>query len=269
MDQIFIHIGSLTIRWYGVMAALGFMSGYWVIHRHRKLAGMSSDQVSNLIFLSMIFGIVGARIFYVVQFWSQFKGHPLEIIRIDHGGLVFYGGFLLVISAVIVFCRKQKLDVWRVMDVVALGLPLGHAFGRVGCFLNGCCYGKPTECLLGVKFPAGTPPAEHYPGLYLHPVQLYEVVANLMLFAVLLLMIKRVKRGQIAALYFIGYGMIRFVDEFFRGDHTNLIFGIFTTAQFIGLFLVPCGLIMFYLFGRQKQIVNSNNQQELKTVEKK
>ena len=217
------------------------------------MAGMSGDQVSSLIFISMICGILGARIFYVIQFWAQFRGNLWEIIRIDHGGLVFYGGFLLVIAALIIFCRRHKLDVWRVLDIVALALPLGHAFGRLGCFLNGCCYGKPTECLLGVKFPDGTPPATHYPGLHLHPVQLYEIVANLILFGLLLLMLKKVKRGQLVSLYFIGYGIIRFVDEFFRGDHTNFILGIFTKAQFIGLILVPCGIVMFYIFGKKSR----------------
>ena len=253
MDQIFLHIGSFTIRWYGVMAALGFMSSYGIIHHYRKQAGMSSDQVSSLIFISMISGILGARIFYVIQFWEQFRDRHSEIIRIDHGGLVFYGGFFLVIIALVIFCRKHKLDIWRVMDVVAVALPLGHAFGRVGCFLNGCCYGKPTECALGVNFPEGTAPAMHYPGLTLHPVQLYEVFANLIFFALLLLMFKRVKRGQLVALYCIGYGIIRFVDEFFRGDHVNLILEIFTKAQFIGLFLIPCGIVMFYLFGKQSR----------------
>ncbi len=259
MDQIFLQIGSFTIRWYGVMAALGFMSSYWIINRYRKHAGMSGDQVSTLIFISMISGILGARIFYVIQFWEQFNNRPAEIIRIDHGGLVFYGGFFLVIIALAIFCYKNKLDIWRVLDVVAVALPLGHAFGRLGCFLNGCCYGRPTECILGVKFPAGTAPAERYPGLYLHPVQVYEIFANLIFFAFLLMIFKKVKRGQVAAIYCIGYGIIRFVDEFFRGDHINLIFGIFTKAQFIGLFLIPCGVVMFYIFSKHNQVTGNND----------
>jgi phosphatidylglycerol---prolipoprotein diacylglyceryl transferase len=262
MDQIFLQMGSFTIRWYGVMAALGFMSSYWVIHHYRKRAGMSGDQVSSLVFISMISGILGARIFYVIQFWDKFRDHPAEIIRIDHGGLVFYGGFFLVIIALVIFCRKHKLDIWRVLDVVAVALPLGHAFGRLGCFLNGCCYGKPTECLLGVEFPAGTPPAEHYPGLHLHPVQIYEVFANLIFFSLLLLVFKKVKRGQLVSLYFIGYGIIRFVDEFFRGDHIKLIFGIFTKAQFIGLFLIPCGLVMFYIFGKHNRSADNHGRKK-------
>ncbi len=250
MDQIFLHIGPLTIRWYGVMAALGFMSSYWVINRYRHKADMSSDQVASLVFISMICGILGARIFYVVQFWNQFRGHFSEVFRIDHGGLVFYGGFFMVIVALVIFCRREQLDVWRVLDVVAVALPLGHAFGRVGCFLNGCCYGRPTHCLLGVVFPPGSYPAERYPGLHLHPVQLYEVCANVIFFIIMVKIFNRLHRGQAVALYCFGYGLIRFVDEFFRGDHTDFIWGIFTEAQFIGLFLIPLGIIMFIKFGK-------------------
>lgn len=251
MHPIFLKLGGLEIRWYGVMAALGFLSAYFIIYLNRKRAGMNSDQVASLLFVSIICGIGGARIFYVIRFWNQFRGNLLEIFRIDHGGLVFYGGFFLVIAALFIFCHKNKLNLPAVLDIIAPGLAIGHAFGRIGCFLNGCCYGKPTQCFLGVTYPENSAPGQHYHELTLHPVQLYEATANVVFFLILLFMMKRVKRGQLMSIYIFGYGTLRFCDEFFRGDHTNLWFGTLTQAQVTGLILIPIGIILFMYFQRK------------------
>jgi phosphatidylglycerol:prolipoprotein diacylglycerol transferase len=250
MHPIFIEIGSLSIRWYGVMAALGFLAAVLLVSYNRKIAGMNRDQATTLVFIGVFAGIIGARIAYIIQFWDSYKDNPLEVFRIDRGGLVFYGGFFLAMLCIILYCRKNKFDVWRALDIVAPALTLGHMFGRIGCFLNGCCFGKPTQCLLGVAYPPGSLPDHMYGGLPLHPVQLYEAAANLILFGVMFYLARNTRRGITTASYLIAYGVLRFADEFFRGDHADAIGGYFTRAQTIGIFLIPAGIILLIYFMR-------------------
>ena len=139
MIPILFHIGSFPVRSYGVMAAIGFLLGCWMVNWNRRIAGMTADQASASLLTAMITGIVGARLFYVIQFFDQYRDHLWRIVRIDQGGLVFYGGFLCAIGALILFCRRNKLDLVRVFDIYAPGVALAHACGRIGCFLNGCC----------------------------------------------------------------------------------------------------------------------------------
>ncbi len=263
MHPIFLHLGPLTIRWYGIMAATGFLLATLLISLNRKRAGMNDNQVSNLLFIAIIGGIAGARIFYVIQNWSsQFSANFLEIFRVDHGGLVFYGGFFLAGAGIIIYCRRAKLDTIRVMDVFCPGLALGHAMGRIGCFLNGCCFGKVTYSWLGVYYPAESAPAMKFSGAPVHPVQLYEVCGNILLAVFLFILLRRTKRGITMASYIILYGILRFSDEFFRGDYSynELWFGWLTPAQTIGLFLIPAGIFTLIYFlrkhGKQDNQIN-------------
>ena len=253
MHPIFFTLGPLTIRWYGVMAAIGFLLASLVITLNRKRANMTDNQVSTLLFIAIIGGVLGARIFYVIEYWSQFHGNFLEIFRIDHGGLVFYGGFFLAIAGIIAYCRIQKLDMVRVMDVFCPGLALGHAMGRIGCFLNGCCFGKVTDFCLGVHYPEGSPAAVKFFGSPVHPVQLYEACGNILLAAFMLILLRRAKRGVTLAAYIVCYGIMRFVDEFFRGDYSRdqLWLGKFSPGQTVGLLLIPVGIFFLIYFLRK------------------
>jgi len=245
MDPVALKFGVLEIRWYGIMAALGFLSAVAIFRRNRRFADMSIDQVYNLTFIAMIAGIFGARLFFVVQNFDFFQNNLLEIIRIDHGGLVFYGGLICSMVALIVYCLMQKLDFWSVLSLFGPSLALGHAFGRLGCFLNGCCYGLPTQCPWGFTYPAGTDPARQYHDHALHPVQLYEVAGNLVLFAILQYLLPKTRGGQLAGIYMVLYGIIRFADEFFRGDYEQYYLTYFTPAQLICFGLVPVGVAVF------------------------
>ncbi len=254
MHPVCFEIGALSVRWYGVMAAIGFLLATWFINRNRAHAKMTSDQVSAIVMIAMIAGIIGARIYYVIQFSYQFQGDFWKIFRIDQGGLVFYGGFFLALIAIVGYIRWKKLDILLVFDVFVPALALGHAMGRLGCFLNGCCFGKPTELFCGVVYPMGSAPAMRYADLALHPVQIYEAIANIVLFFVLSYVLKRGRRGVTCSLYFAVYGLMRFVDEFLRGDHEKLINGL-TTAQIIGLGLVPVGIgAAIYLYKKSKVV---------------
>jgi phosphatidylglycerol---prolipoprotein diacylglyceryl transferase len=254
MHQICFEIGSFSIRWYGVMVALGFMSAMFVLNYRRGYGGLNSDQTANLSLLAIFGGLLGARLFYVVQFWSKFKHQPMEIIRIDHGGLVFYGGFIVTACLFIWYCRKHKLNMLSVLDITGPAVALGHAFGRIGCILNGCCFGKPTEFFMAVTYPHGVLPDRFDYGAARHPVQLYETFGNLIIFGVLFYLVGKLKRGRVTALYLILYGILRFVDEFFRGDHTDKILDTFTRAQFIGLFLIPIGIILYIKCAKNERL---------------
>ena len=266
MHPIFFTLGPLTIRWYGVMAAIGFLLATALITMNRKRANMTENQASTLIFIAIIGGVIGARVFYVVQNWTaQFKGNVLEVFRIDHGGLVFYGGFFLAVAGIVVYCRKSKLDLVRVMDVFAPGLAIGHAMGRIGCFLNGCCFGNVTHSCVGVHYPENSSAWIKFSGSPVHPVQLYESCGNILLAVFLFFLLRRAKRGITFSAYMVLYGVLRFVDEFFRGDHphSELWFGTFTPAQAIGLFLIPAGIGCLIYFSRKngKEINQTDDQQ--------
>lgn len=258
MHQICFEIGSFSIRWYGVMAALGFMSAMFIFNYLRAYSGLNADQTANLSMLAIFGGLFGARLFYVIQFWPQFRNNLWEIIRVDHGGLVFYGGFIVATLIFIWYCRKHKLNMLGVLDIAAPALALGHVFGRIGCLLNACCFGKPTSCWLGVHYPRGVLPPRFDYDVARHPVQLYESCANFILFIVLFSLVGKLKRGRVAALYFCLYGIIRFIDEFFRGDHTDAILKVFTRAQLIGLILIPIGIFLY---------IKSANNERLEKIE--
>lgn len=250
MNPIAFTIGPVTIRWYGIMIACGLMAGMILLQRNRKHADLRADQVSDVVLYTVISGILGARIFYVLQFWNQFKYNPAEIIRIDHGGLVFYGGFICALFTTCVYCKWKKISIPKLLDIYGPSLALAHAFGRIGCFMNGCCFGKPSNFWGAVQFPQGSVPANVFPFQKLYPVQLYETFCNILLFILLQFCIKKLKPGQTAALYAVGYGILRLGIEFFRGDHKNLIFNVLTPAQFISLLMIPAGVV--FLICRQK-----------------
>ena len=275
MHGIAFHIFGFPVHWYGIMVALGFLSSLVTLEFKRKYARMTSDQVIDLSIIVVVCGIVGARIAYVIQFFDQFRGNLWKVFRIDQGGLVFYGGFILAALVIFRYVRKHQLCMSRILDICAPAMAIGHAFGRIGCYIQGCCFGIPCK-RFGVVYPPGTGPAAKYPdmgtiienlqdsgkaaasSLQLLPVQLFESAGNFLLGAVLLLLFLKIRRsGIIASIYFISYGVMRFVLEFFRGDHTDRIIGL-TRAQLVGLFImIPAGIFCYIYFRKHGEDVNS------------
>lgn len=256
MNPIFLQLGPITISYYGLMAGCGFLAALGLLNFNRKFANLTSDEASNLIFIALICGVLGSRIFYVIQFFDQFRNNLWDIIRIDKGGLVFYGGFFLALIVTLIYCRKKSLDPIRVLDVMVPSLALGHAFGRVGCFMHGCCYGKPTTLPWGVQYPINSAPFYHYGEELLHPVQIYETICNIVICAIALVLIRKCKRGITISFYFVAYGLIRFLDEFLRGDHFRR--NNFTIAQLIGFCILPIGVIALIKFLRQKDCIEND-----------
>jgi phosphatidylglycerol:prolipoprotein diacylglycerol transferase len=199
-------------------------------------------------------GIAGARLAYVIADLPEYLKHPLSILRVDQGGLIYYGGFLGATAAVAVFAHRRKEPFLRIADLVATALPLAHALGRLGCFVNGCCYGKPFSGAWGVSYPADSAPwwgqvnARIIPNdwprsLPVHPVQLYEAAFNVALCALLVFTYQRrnKKDGAVVALYFILYPAWRLWVETLRGDERVQAMGL-SVAQDVSLFFMLLGL---------------------------
>lgn len=236
------------------MAASGFLAASFLLFANMKLRGLNYDNVNDLTIWTIISGIIGARSFYVVQFWNEYKNDLWQIIRIDRGGLVFYGGFIAAILAIIFYCRKRKISFLGTLDVIAPSLALGHAFGRIGCFLNGCCFGKPCNLPWAVEFPPGSFPFNRYPFQKIHPVQLYESAFNFMLCVALCVFLRKNKtHGKTAAFYLVAYGIARFILEFFRGDNEKISAGL-TISQIIGIFVCTAGIGLFIFAGKNSGV---------------
>lgn len=264
MKSICLSLGPITIHWYGVMMALGFLAGLANWTWLAKHAGRSRAFASDLLFWIMIGGLAGARILYVVTNPVDYVVDPIAIFKIWEGGLVYYGGFLGGITAVYLLSRRLDEPFWRLADFTVTSLPVAHALGRIGCLFNGCCYGKPTTHAPSIQFPADSLPwyNQHVEGLIprdapaslpVHPVQIYEALANLLIFAFLILLFRRPHRdGSISAAYLLSYPVARFALELLRGDD-RLEVGSFSISQFVSLILFIAGLILL-IHTRRKHV---------------
>jgi phosphatidylglycerol:prolipoprotein diacylglycerol transferase len=229
VHPILVEFGPLTIRWYGVFVALGFLLAFAMFRTRASRLNLEEEVSTNLALLLFAAGLVGARAWYVVRYWrEEFADHLREIVMIQHGGLVFLGGFFTAMLVLWIWCRVKGQPLATMADALAPPLALGHAFGRIGCFMNGCCHGRPSDAFWAIA--PNAPP--QFSGVRLHPTQLYEA-AGLLDIVAALLVLQRVQRypGQLAWSYAILYSVLRFVVEFFRGDVPHEILGRFTSAQ--------------------------------------
>lgn len=255
MHPVLFHLGPLTLHAFGAMMALGFLAALAAMRRLARggFGHLADDHLSRLLVWLMVGGVLGARLAYVAEHWtSEFAASPGSIIRIDQGGLMFYGGVLGAVAAILLFARVNRLHPLEILDLCAAVLPLGHAFGRIGCFLNGCCHGFRCCGPGGVRFPAGSmawreqvadgligPEAPY--SLPVVPTQLIEALANLALFAVLYAIARRhPRRGRVTALYMVLYALVRFHTEMLRGD-ARLQVGALSIGQVASLLLLAIG----------------------------
>jgi phosphatidylglycerol:prolipoprotein diacylglycerol transferase len=199
--------------------------------------------------------ILGARAVYVATYWKdEFAGGPLsEIFMIQHGGLVFYGGFIGATIAGTIYLRWKKLPLWKIADVLAPSIALGSVFGRIGCLLNGCCYGRACSAPWAITFPADNP--LHPPTTPVHPTEIYDALLNFGLYLFLAWLFRRKKfDGQIFATYLLCYAVTRSVVEYFRGDYSNLHYHLgLTPAQWISIPIFIAGLSLAAILSHRTQ----------------
>ena len=253
-----INIFGKEISTYGIAALIGIFLAVlyvWITVRNRK--DIDKIQIVNIPAMAFIGAFIGAHIMYgithldklwwcithidgVFSSWENFLFYASDIF----GGMVFYGGLIGGILVGALYCRKRKLDTMFYADIFAPAIPLFHAFGRIGCFLGGCCYG--IECDWGFVYQhSQVPAADGVPRL---PIQLFESAGDIIIFIVLIILShKKLKKGTLFLLYLIMYGTLRIVTEFFRGDEIRgFVFGI-STSQWISTILIVISFILLWV----------------------
>jgi phosphatidylglycerol:prolipoprotein diacylglycerol transferase len=251
VHPIAFHLGPLAIHWYGVMIALAFLAGLWTATRRAQRENISSERIGDVVLWLMVGGILGARIVYVATYWKdEFAGQPLsEIFMIQHGGLVYYGSFIGAAIACFIYVRWKKLPFLKIADILAPSIALGNVFGRIGCLLNGCCYGRASNLPWAIRFPAGHPTG----GLSVHPTEIYDALNNFILYLLLALLFRRKKfDGEVFATYLVGYAVIRTVMEYFRGDYPpdQIHFGL-TPGELVSIPVFIIGLVLGVILSRK------------------
>jgi phosphatidylglycerol:prolipoprotein diacylglycerol transferase len=255
VHPIAFYLGTLPIRWYGIMMATAFLVGLWTAARRARPANVSSEVITDLTMWLMGGSIVGARIVYVTTYWHEvFSGKPFsEVFMIQRGGLVYYGGLIGATVAGVGYLWWKKLPVWKIADIMAPSIALGSVFGRIGCLLNGCCYGRACDLAWAIRFPAN----HETGGAPVHPTEIYDALLNLLLYAGLAWLFRRRKfDGQIFALYLIGYAICRSIVECFRGDYPSdhIHAGYFTPAQLLSLPILIAGIAAWFWVSRRPRI---------------
>jgi len=245
MHPILFRVGPITIYTYGLFIFLGILVAYLITLREAKKEGIRKEIFSSLVFWILIFSFLGARIFYIFINFKDFLKTPFEFI-FSRSGFVFYGGIIAGLVSSFYFYLHYKINFLKFADIVSLGIPLGHAFGRIGCFFYGCCYGKPTDSFLGVLFPPQAPAG--ILRVKVIPIQLISSFFLLLIFIFLKNFRKRRRfEGEVFFVYLFLYGIFRFFIEFFRGDPRPYIFG-FSIFQWISLILV---ILSSFLWARK------------------
>lgn len=240
------EIGPLTVHAYGFFLALAFIVGMLVSFWYLRRQFMDAYVVFELVLAAAVGGIIGARIFYVVGHWSEFSSAWWEILKFwDVQGLVFYGGLIVGILATIAVIKWRGLSIGVVLDSGGLAVPASLAVARVGCYLNGCCYGKSSGLPWAVTFPVKTQLAMGMPPNPVHPTQIYEIIMDLAILVILLAVYKRFRyRGEIMLVFIMLYAAVRFINEFFRA-HTNPSANLFFQLLSVAAFLLAGAVILF------------------------
>jgi phosphatidylglycerol:prolipoprotein diacylglycerol transferase len=236
-------LGPFTLHSYGFLLALAFLAGLWVASRQARRAGLDAGRITDMAVWVLIAGLVGAKLLLVIVDWRYFASTPRQLMSIVQSGGVFYGGLIGGALVAWWYARRHRLAGWQTADVLAPGVILGQAIGRLGCFAAGCCWGKLTTLPWAVTFTdvyaaraVGTPMDTP-----LHPSQLYESAAAFLIFAFLLwLAPRKTFHGQVVLSYVALYSAVRFALEFLRGDpdRGSWLGGVVSTSQIIAVALL-------------------------------
>lgn len=271
MHPIIFSIGPFAVRGYGLMLAIGFFTGILFAAWRAKKMGENPDHVFNLSVWLVISSLLGARIYYILTHFSEFRAGEsyslFERILIEFkrmfwpvgsdgqvgiSGLIFLGGLILATITAVIYLRYYNLHLLKYLDILGPSIALGEFFTRIGCFLNGCCFGHPTHSLFGIIFPDTSAAGAYFPGVPIHPTQLYNSLAALIIFG-LLLWLERFKKfnGFTALLYFMLYSAGRFTIDFFRYyEDTMLVYGL-SQNQILSLIIFVVSTVFLVYFYRK------------------
>jgi phosphatidylglycerol---prolipoprotein diacylglyceryl transferase len=248
------YLGPIVVYTYGVLLAAAYLLGLQLARVRARARGLDANRVLDLGIYIIIAALIGAKLLLLVTDLRSFSSNPRELLTLARSGGVFYGGLILAVVVAVIYIRRIGLPLWTTCDVFAPGIAIGHVVGRFGCLFAGCCYGKPTTMPWGITFTdpfaaanVGTPLNQP-----LHPTQLYEAGAELLILIVLLATERKGRPypGRTFWLYMLLYAVSRFIIEFFRGDERGAV-GMFSTSQFISILLAPLAVAMLVYLARQ------------------
>src|SRR5687767_2282380 len=256
MHPILFSVGDWPVYSYGVLLAAAYLIGLQLGVMRARKAGVDPARVMDLGIYLIIAALVGAKLMLIAVDWEYFKSQPRELLSLVRAGGVFYGGLIAAVAVGLWLVRRYKLPVWTTADLMAPGIALGHVVGRFGCLLAGCCYGRPTDVPWAITFTdplaaqnVGTPL-----GIPLHPTQLYDAGAELIILGALLFTERKGKpfAGRTFWLYLLLYAISRFIIEFYRGDpNRGTVMAGLSTSQFVSLLLVPGSLLMLAILRKR------------------
>ncbi|MBN1526722.1 MAG: prolipoprotein diacylglyceryl transferase [Candidatus Omnitrophica bacterium] len=238
MHPLLLKIGSFTVYSYGMMIALGFALATYVMYTRAAQCGFDRNKIVDMNVLLLVGGLIGGRALYVALHLPYYMRYPAEVFNFSKGGLVWYGGFFAALLVFLAYTRANKMRFWATVDFIAPYLALAQSFGRIGCFLNGCCYGiiASPDYSLAVMFPGADYPR--------HPTQIYSSLLLLAIFIVLRIFQDRDHfEGKIFLLYCVLYSAKRFGVEFLRADNPRILLGL-TLAQVLSALLFLAALVL-------------------------
>ncbi|MDD6203126.1 MAG: prolipoprotein diacylglyceryl transferase [Lachnospiraceae bacterium] len=249
MHNELLTIGPITIYGYGLMIAIGVIAALLVGEYRANKRGLNGDLIYGMTFSAVIFGFVAARILFIITEWRDFLQNPKDLIA--GNGFVVYGGIIGGILTVYIYCRLKKVNFIDYFDLMVPSVALAQGFGRIGCFLAGCCYGRETDSIFGIVFHNSAYAPNN---VRLIPTQLMMSAGDFVIAAILLWYSKKERtKGKTGTLYLILYSIGRFIIEFFRNDDRGAV-GVLSTSQFIGIFMFVIALYLFFFyFPKRKQ----------------
>ncbi|MGH1363012.1 MAG: prolipoprotein diacylglyceryl transferase [Calditrichia bacterium] len=255
MKPELFRIGAVAINSYGVFLALAFIVGLWLTLRLAARRNLNRDNMLDLAILIMVSAIVGARLFYVLFHLSEFEGRWIYTFlpvqpdgRIGLSGLIFLGGVIGAVFVSVIYVRWKKMPIWKTADSVAPSLALGIGIGRIGCLLNGCCFGQACELPWAVNYPEGSAAHHILEGLAAHPTQLYESAYGIIIFVVLLILERRgTFDGQLTGIFLVLYGISRFSVDFFRYYESQMfLFAGIEFNQIVSFVMFVGGIFLLF-----------------------
>jgi phosphatidylglycerol:prolipoprotein diacylglycerol transferase len=245
MFPTLIKLGPVGLHSYGLMLALAFILGIGMVQRGAARLGISKEQVTDLGLLILAAAVTGSRLFYVATHWPDYSSNPLSALAVWDGGLTFYGGVLAALPASFLFVKAKKLPFWKLADLAAPAFALGLGIGRIGCFLSGCCFGKPSDLPWAVMFPPHSFAGQvfHCP---VHPTQIYESLFGFACFGLLFFLSKKRHFAGFLMCLFIGlYGAWRLVVDFWRFYETTQVWALgLTNNQWVSIMMMAGAMVM-------------------------
>lgn len=246
MNRVAFDLGIIQIYWYSIFIFVGMLVACAVMYREAKKRNIDDDFLVNLTFNTLFFGIIGARLYYVIFNLNYYLAHPIEILEIWNGGLAIHGGIIMGLIAILLTCKSKKENAMRILDMVVVGVIIGQAIGRWGNFFNSEAYGAITtlEALQSQHIPKFIIDGMYILGEYRQPTFLYESIGCLLGFIVLLLvrLKKNIKIGTLTATYLIWYGALRLFIESMRSD--SLMLGPLKVAQVVSIIFILIGVVI-------------------------